>query len=134
LLLHEQENKHRVPSYGKPVHSSNIENGANFDSLESQNTKCFQIFEKNKSNCTEYVCQNSKPQFRVSRMKMCSSCRRAKYCSKLCQVYDWRSGRHKMECQFLWFTFLRIKQVKFNLFILGIFFYGKIYSCFSCGV
>jgi hypothetical protein len=39
--------------------------------------------------------------FRVSRMKMCSSCRRAKYCSKLCQVYDWRSGQHKMECQFL---------------------------------
>lgn len=38
---------------------------------------------------------------RVSRMKMCSSCRRAKYCSKLCQVYDWRSGRHKIECQFL---------------------------------
>jgi hypothetical protein len=38
---------------------------------------------------------------RVSRMKMCSSCRRAKYCSKLCQVYDWRSGRHKMECQFI---------------------------------
>jgi len=38
---------------------------------------------------------------KVSRMKMCSSCRRAKYCSKLCQVYDWRSGRHKMECQFL---------------------------------
>lgn len=38
---------------------------------------------------------------RVSRMKMCSRCCRAKYCSKLCQVYDWRSGRHKMECQFL---------------------------------
>jgi len=38
---------------------------------------------------------------KVSRMKMCSSCRRAKYCSKLCQTYDWRSGRHKMECQFL---------------------------------
>jgi hypothetical protein len=34
-------------------------------------------------------------------MKMCSRCCRAKYCSKLCQVYDWRSGRHKMECQFL---------------------------------
>ena len=48
----------------------------------------------------------NKPRFsgdglKVSRMKMCSSCRRAKYCSKLCQVYDWRSGRHKMECQFL---------------------------------
>lgn len=40
-------------------------------------------------------------EFRVSRMKMCSRCCRAKYCSKLCQVYDWRSGRHKMECQFL---------------------------------
>jgi MYND finger len=39
--------------------------------------------------------------YRVSRMKMCSRCCRAKYCSKLCQVYDWRSGRHKMECQFL---------------------------------
>jgi hypothetical protein len=39
--------------------------------------------------------------FRVSRMKMCSRCCRAKYCSKLCQVYDLRSGRHKMECQFL---------------------------------
>jgi len=38
---------------------------------------------------------------RVSRMKMCSRCCRANYCSKLCQVYDWRSGRHKMECQFL---------------------------------
>jgi TPR repeat protein len=40
-------------------------------------------------------------EMRVSRMKMCSRCSRAKYCSKLCQVYDWRSGRHKMECQFL---------------------------------
>ena len=38
---------------------------------------------------------------RVSRMKMCSRCCRAKYCSKLCQVYDWRSSQHKMECQFL---------------------------------
>jgi len=37
--------------------------------------------------------------YRLSRMKMCSSCRRAKYCSKLCQVYDWRSGRHKKECR-----------------------------------
>lgn len=35
---------------------------------------------------------------KVSRMKMCSSCRQAKYCSKLCQVYDWRSNRHKAEC------------------------------------
>ncbi len=38
---------------------------------------------------------------RVSRMKMCSRCCKAKYCSKLCQVYDWRSSQHKMECQFL---------------------------------
>ena len=38
---------------------------------------------------------------RVSRMKMCSRCCRAKYCGKLCQVYDWRSGRHKTECQYL---------------------------------
>jgi len=38
---------------------------------------------------------------KVSRMKMCSSCRQAKYCSKLCQVYDWRSGRHKRECALL---------------------------------
>ena len=38
---------------------------------------------------------------RVSRMKMCSRCCRAKYCSKLCQVYDWRSGQHKVECPFL---------------------------------
>ena len=101
FLLHEQENKKRVPSHGKPIHISNVENGTNFDSFKSPNTKCSQIFENNKTNCTEVVCQNSKPQFRVSRMKMCSSCRRAKYCSKLCQVYDWRSGRHKMECQFL---------------------------------
>jgi hypothetical protein len=41
------------------------------------------------------------PSAKVSRMKMCSRCCRGKYCSKLCQVYDWRSGRHKMECQFL---------------------------------
>jgi hypothetical protein len=38
---------------------------------------------------------------KCARMKVCSSCRRAKYCSKLCQVYDWRSERHKAECQFL---------------------------------
>jgi len=38
---------------------------------------------------------------KCARMKMCSSCRRAKYCSKICQVYDWRSGRHKLECQFI---------------------------------
>jgi MYND finger len=37
----------------------------------------------------------------VSRMKVCSRCCRAKYCSKLCQVYDWRSGRHQTECQYL---------------------------------
>ena len=47
------------------------------------------------------TCETGRRSFRVSRMKMCSSCRRAKYCSKLCQVYDWRSGRHKMECQYL---------------------------------
>ncbi|GMH92474.1 hypothetical protein TrVE_jg6727 [Triparma verrucosa] len=41
------------------------------------------------------------PELKVSRMKMCSSCRKAKYCSKTCQVYDWRSGRHKSECVFL---------------------------------
>lgn len=35
---------------------------------------------------------------RISRMKMCSRCRKAKYCSKLCQVFDWRSGKHKREC------------------------------------
>jgi hypothetical protein len=37
----------------------------------------------------------------ISRMKMCSRCCRAKYCSKLCQVYDWRSGRHRVECPHL---------------------------------
>jgi TPR repeat protein len=47
------------------------------------------------SNCS------TQTDLRMSRMKMCSRCCRAKYCSKLCQVYDWRSGRHKMECQFL---------------------------------
>jgi hypothetical protein len=41
------------------------------------------------------------PDFKLSRMKMCSSCRRAKYCSKFCQVYDWRVGKHKNECPFL---------------------------------
>jgi len=50
---------------------------------------------RNKTECRD------RHGFKVSRMKMCSSCRRAKYCSKLCQVYDWRSGRHKMECRFL---------------------------------
>jgi len=45
--------------------------------------------------------RNQPPPMRVARMKMCSVCRRAKYCSKLCQVYDWRSGRHKQECRLL---------------------------------
>mmetsp|Transcript_13347 Transcript_13347/g.20605 ORF Transcript_13347/g.20605 Transcript_13347/m.20605 type:complete len:487 (+) Transcript_13347:96-1556(+) len=51
--------------------------------------------------CLESKPHTRSPGLKVSRMKMCSSCRRAKYCSKLCQTYDWRSGRHKMECQFL---------------------------------
>mmetsp|Transcript_3127 Transcript_3127/g.4777 ORF Transcript_3127/g.4777 Transcript_3127/m.4777 type:complete len:497 (+) Transcript_3127:140-1630(+) len=50
---------------------------------------------------TTTTSQSPSPKLRVSRMKMCSQCRRAKYCSKLCQVYDWRSGKHKMECQYL---------------------------------
>lgn len=49
----------------------------------------------------QYQCYGVESGMKVSRMKMCSSCRRAKYCSKLCQVYDWRSGRHKAECPFL---------------------------------
>jgi MYND finger len=50
---------------------------------------------------TDTTTGSESQQNRVSRMKMCSRCCRAKYCSKLCQVYDWRSGRHKMECHFL---------------------------------
>ena len=58
--------------------------------------------DKKKESCAKnFPRPRSERSFRVSRMKMCSSCRRAKYCSKLCQVYDWRSGQHKMECQFL---------------------------------
>lgn len=53
------------------------------------------------SDATETETETPTHDVRVSRMKMCSRCCRAKYCSKLCQVYDWRSGRHKMECQFL---------------------------------
>lgn len=52
-------------------------------------------------NASIYDQESPTGALRVSRMKMCSRCCRAKYCSKLCQVYDWRSGRHKMECQFL---------------------------------
>jgi hypothetical protein len=51
--------------------------------------------------CTHAWEQNGVKVDRVSRMKMCSRCCRAKYCSKLCQVFDWRSSQHKMECQFL---------------------------------
>lgn len=51
--------------------------------------------------CDDPISKSNHKPFRVSRMKMCSQCRRAKYCSKLCQVYDWRSGRHKVECRFL---------------------------------
>jgi len=53
------------------------------------------------STCDGPINKCTHKPFRVSRMKMCSQCRRAKYCSKLCQVYDWRSGRHKVECRFL---------------------------------
>mmetsp|Transcript_26678 Transcript_26678/g.48431 ORF Transcript_26678/g.48431 Transcript_26678/m.48431 type:complete len:666 (-) Transcript_26678:378-2375(-) len=31
--------------------------------------------------------------------KQCSSCRRASYCSKDCQVRDWRQGSHKIDCK-----------------------------------
>jgi len=42
--------------------------------------------------------EKSKDKPKVSKMKVCSSCRSAKYCSKFCQSYDWRSGRHRAEC------------------------------------
>jgi hypothetical protein len=31
--------------------------------------------------------------------KQCSSCRRASYCSKECQVKDWKQGSHKLDCK-----------------------------------
>jgi hypothetical protein len=38
---------------------------------------------------------------RIARMQMCSHCLKAKYCSKQCQVYDWKYGLHRMECTHL---------------------------------
>ena len=37
----------------------------------------------------------------IARMQMCSHCHKAKYCSKQCQVYDWKHGLHRMECAHL---------------------------------
>ena len=65
------------------------------ESLDTSPLEQLRKYLRNKTQCRD------RHGFKVSRMKMCSSCRRAKYCSKLCQVYDWRSGRHKMECRFL---------------------------------
>ena len=31
----------------------------------------------------------------------CIGCEKARYCSKFCQVFDLRSGRHKMECRYI---------------------------------
>jgi hypothetical protein len=72
--------------------SSNISNDSSSTSSSSSSTS-------DTTNCNNADTIQQKN--RVSRMKMCSRCCRAKYCSKLCQVYDWRSGRHKMECHFL---------------------------------
>lgn len=34
-------------------------------------------------------------------VQKCSSCLRASYCSKACQVADWKSGGHKSICKVL---------------------------------
>ena len=34
------------------------------------------------------------------KLRACANCRRAKYCSKLCQIFHWRS-QHKLNCELL---------------------------------
>lgn len=84
-FFRQQENQPTTPS----------ENSHSHDSIESV------VLERPSTSNSQSEPDTPTHDVRVSRMKMCSRCCRAKYCSKLCQVYDWRSGRHKMECQFL---------------------------------
>lgn len=88
------------------THSKTCDVACSF--MEEDSTVCNQNCSDMENNTENHLTTRStvprcmtERSFRVSRMKMCSSCRRAKYCSKLCQVFDWRSGRHKMECQYL---------------------------------
>jgi len=102
-LLQQQQMNGKASDSIDSVHSSEYCQGQNSAAgICSQNESCEPITKANNLDRCDVPSLCSKMQFRVSRMKMCSSCRRAKYCSKLCQVYDWRSGRHKMECHHLW--------------------------------
>lgn len=101
-LLQQQQMNGKTSDSNDRVQSaqySKIQNSV--DGIYSQNNSSQPTPDSNNLDKCDNPSICSKMQFRVSRMKMCSSCRRAKYCSKLCQVYDWRNGRHKMECQYL---------------------------------
>ena len=81
--------------------SSSTAIGGNIDLEGGTDEDMIRLGSSSSSSSNTFCTEAGRRSFRVSRMKMCSSCRRAKYCSKLCQVYDWRSGRHKQECQYL---------------------------------
>lgn len=90
--------KASAPAHGMAVHAHLHRHHVSPHAIERTNAAGDQA---NASTGRGAVDSHNHSEMRVSRMKMCSRCSRAKYCSKLCQVYDWRSGRHKMECQFL---------------------------------
>ncbi|KAJ7724946.1 hypothetical protein DFH07DRAFT_854473 [Mycena maculata] len=50
---------------------------------------------KNEIICSNVTCRKSKPKAGLS---CCSRCLVSFYCSKPCQVYDWKHGGHKESC------------------------------------
>ena len=35
----------------------------------------------------------------ATKLSMCTACRKVKYCSRTCQIVDWKFGKHRQVCQ-----------------------------------
>lgn len=46
-----------------------------------------------------FGCGKSRDDLQVEKFSKCSKCQVATYCSRDCQIQDWKQGRHKLACQ-----------------------------------
>jgi len=84
-------------------YSGFFEEGAVEGCLKVIKPSCFKrLIEKGLSffdgiDCCDF-CRKSEGLDLEERLKVCARCRNAKYCSRQCQVKDWKEGGHKKAC------------------------------------
>ncbi|EEB93580.1 hypothetical protein MPER_07737, partial [Moniliophthora perniciosa FA553] len=70
---------------------------------EAWKMKClmYQFDDHNVDSCMSPRCLK-KPKHKAVKYKRCSRCYAATYCSKSCQIFDWKHGPHQEMCEEFW--------------------------------